>query len=214
MKVYTYFDSCFVSNIAGETVKLWEKSWAARGWEPIILSEKHAETHPFYFRFRESIKNFPSVNGLNFDYHAFMRWLAIANLKNSFIVTTEPDVINYTLDTNQVIKTGHELEIHSPVPAFLIGSSAEFERFCAHVLTHSINDNDVFEGRPHLSDQDFAARYAEPRNLVKFVRSSPFCSEAFSSGWELAPCVHFGTSYMAHRGFMPKHKYIPKLREK
>jgi hypothetical protein len=214
MKVYTYFDSCIFSDIAKETLKLWEKSWAARGWEPIILSEKDAEGHPFYSCFRESIKNFPSVNGHNFDYHAFMRWLAIANLKNSFIVSTEPDVINYALNTNQVTKTGHEVEIHSPVPAFLIGSSAEFERFCAHILTHNINNNDVFEGKPHLSDQDFAARYAEPRNLVKFITNSSLCSEVFSARWELAPCVHFGTTYMAQRGFMPKHKYIPKLREK
>lgn len=212
MKVYAYFDSCCVTEVARHTLDLWEKSWRDRGWNPVVLSEKDAESHPFYPRFREAVQSFPSVNGAGFDYHAFMRWLAVANLKDSLVVTTEPDVINYSLVSDDVMKFAHGVDVHSPVPAFVIGSPAEFERFCAHVLVHVPTADDVFEERPHLSDQDFAARYAEPRGLLRFVRDSSWCREAFSDGWETAPCVHFGTPYMLSRDLMPKHKHIPILR--
>lgn len=213
MKVYAYFDSCCVSETAKRTLDLWKKSWENNGWDPVILTENDARLHPFYTRFSEVIRTFPSVNGPGFDYHAFMRWLAVANRqRDEFIVTTEPDVINYDLAPEDVEKYHARLDIHSPVPAFITGSAPEFELFCAHVLTHLLTSEDVFEGRPHLSDQDFAARYAEPRGLVNFVSGSRYCREVFADGWETAPCVHFGTPYMLSRNFMPKHEHIPSLR--
>lgn len=210
--VYAYFDSCCVTEVARHTLDLWEKSWKDRGWNPVVLSEKDAESHPFYPRFREAIRSFPSVNGAGFDYHAFMRWMAVANLKDLLVVTTEPDVINYSLQPHEILVLSPGIRVHSPVPSFIVGTPAEFERFCAHVMSHEPSAEDVFEGRPHLSDQDFAARYAEARGLLHFVRDSNWCREVFADGWETAPCVHFGTPYMLSRNLMPKHEHIPNLR--
>jgi len=212
MKVYTYFDSCCVTETAQRTLGLWEESWRQNGWEPVVLTENDAKSHPFYPDFSERIRSFPSINGPGFDYHAFMRWLAVANLQQGLAVTTEPDVINYTLALENLEKCTYGLDIHSPVPAFMVGTVRDFEMFCAHVMAHHVTELDVYEGVPHLSDQDFAARYAEPRGLVFFNRVSPWCSEVFGDGWETAPCVHYGTPYMLERNLMPKHEHIPNLR--
>jgi len=212
MNIYTYFDQCCVSDSARHALELWKQSWQKNGWTPMVLTEDDARSHPFHSVFSETVRAFPSVNGSGFDYHAFMRWLAVANLNSRFVVTTEPDVINYSLVPDDVDKFTVGLDLHSPVPAFVVGASLEFERFCAHVMAHRITPEDHFEGRPHLSDQDFAARYAGPRDVIRFIDKSPWCAEAFSDGWQQAPCVHFGTPYMLARSLMPKHEHIPVLR--
>lgn len=213
MNVYTYFDSCFVSEIAQETLKIWDRSWKERGWNPIVLNEESAKSHPFYAAFSQKIKSFPSVNGERFDYHAFMRWLAIANLGgNDFVVTTEPDVLNYGVNSDDVIQKFSDLDIHTNVPAMIVAKPIAMERFCAHVMSHTINENDHHEGRPHISDQNFAIFYGEPRKIVRFIPDSSICKEVFSEGWEVAPIVHYGTPQMAPRNMMPKHIHIQKLR--
>lgn len=211
MNVYAYFDTCYVSDVARHTLAMWKDSWESNGWHPVVLTENEAANHPLYEVFKTKISSFPTVNVAKFDYQAFMRWLAVASLADDFVVTTEPDVINYTL-TPDALRQSKVLEIHSPVPAFIVGAPELFERCCARIIQHTVQAQDEFMGRPHLSDQDFASRYLEPEQLVKFVRESPLCSEAFHSEWETSPCVHYGTPYMLERGIMPKHEHIPALR--
>lgn len=211
MNVYAYFDSCYVSDVAKHTLSMWQTSWENSGWNPQVLTEQDASRHRLYSDFKEKISSLPTVNAAKFDYQAFMRWLAVATLPDTLVVTTEPDVINYSLTPD---KLNHEtgLVIHSPVPAFIVGSPQDFTRCCSRITEHTIQPQDVFRGVPHLSDQDFAARYLEPEALVTFCRESPLCREAFHSGWECAPCVHYGTPYMLERNLMPKHEHIPSLR--
>jgi len=211
MTVYTYFDQCAVSATAAQTLELWKSSWSQNGWHPVVLDETVAARHPLYPKFSEAIKNLPSVNPSGFDYHAFMRWLAVAALPDTTVVTTEPDVINYSLGPIDLGAPEQGIEIHSPVPAFLVGRPEAFGLFCAQVAAHSLTEQDNFQGMPHLSDQDFAARYGTSSG-VTFVHHSPFCAEAFADGWETSPCVHYGTPYMLEHNKMPKHEWIPQLR--
>jgi hypothetical protein len=177
----------------------------------VVLDEKSAACHPLYPQFSSAIAKLPSVNPPGFDYHAFMRWLAVAALPDATVITTEPDVINYSLKPIDFETPEHGIEIHSPVPAFLLGRPAAFEHFCAQVTNHTVTEQDNFHGSPHISDQDFAARY-QATNGVTFVYNSPFCAEAFADNWEASPCVHYGTPYMLERNHMPKHEWIPRLR--
>jgi hypothetical protein len=225
MKIYTYHTNLESLPQRNETLDIWEKSWKKNGWEPIILCEDDAKNHPLYFQFSSKIKSLPSVNTKGFDYHAFMRWLAVPSVGG--IVSTEPDVINYRLKPSDIDKylevaNDNRLQCHSPVPAFLIGSPKSYENVCEKIIKHNIQPEDNVDGRPHLSDQDFSARYCDGKE-VQFYRDSELCSELFdgnlffneslSNKWKSSPVVHFGTPYMMSNGFLPKHLHINKLRQ-
>lgn len=216
MNVYAYFEAVDGLPLNNLMVKMWVKSWSDRGWNPVVLSEKDAKVHPLYDKFSNALRAFPSVNTPGFDYHAFMRWLAVPTLGG--YVSTEPDVLNYSLTPDMVkpwIEKAEEdniLQCHSPVPAFLCGTPLAYENVCKQIIDHVVTSEDSYEGRPHLSDQDFSARYCEDKT-VKFYRDSPISSEVFQGDkWKTAPTVHFGTPYMAAANRLPKHVHIPALR--
>lgn len=216
MNVYAYFESVDGLPLNNHMVKMWIESWKNQGWNPIVLSEKDVQSHPLYEKFSNALKSFPSVNTPGFDYHAFMRWLAVP--ASGGYVSTEPDVINYSLKPDMVkewIDTAENtniLQCHSPVPAFLCGTPASYEAVCERICSHIVKPEDNYEGRPHLSDQDFTARYCES-SLIDFYRNSPLCSEVFQDErWHTSPTVHFGTPYMIPRNLLPKHLHIPQLR--
>lgn len=223
MKVYTYFESVDMLPMNNHMIKMWAESWEKNGWEPIVLGEKDAKAHPLYEKYSSAVRNFPSVNPPGFDYHAFMRWLAVPAVGGC--VSTEPDVINYSLKPQDIKKwirktKNNILQCHSPVPAFLCGTPDSYINVCDKIISHVISDNDVHNNRPHLSDQDFSFRYCENAE-VKFYRSSDLCAELFDEGnsydksdtWKNSPCVHYGTPYMMKGGYLPKHEHIPYLRQ-
>jgi hypothetical protein len=216
MNVYSYFESVDGLPLNNHMVKMWVESWSKQGWNPIVLGESDAKTHPLYEKFSNALKTFPSVNTPGFDYHAFMRWLAVPAVGG--YVSTEPDVINYSLTPDMVkewIALSDEnqiLQCHSPVPAFLCGTPSSYETICKQIINHTVTPEDSVYGRPHLSDQDFAARYCDG-TTVNFYRDSTLCAELFDGDkWNTSPCVHFGTPYMMSRGLLPKHVHIPQLR--
>jgi hypothetical protein len=226
MKIYAYYNQLSASYQPNETLEIWKKSWEKMGWEPVVLSEKDAENHPLYEQFSNKLKTFPTVNTPGFDYHAFMRWLAVPAVGG--ILSTEPDVINYSLKPSDVEKylgliENKKLQCHSPVPAFLIGSPVSYENVCKKIINHCVQPEDNVDGRPHLSDQDFSYRYCDGHE-VEFYRTSELCCELFdgdifnSSGtgttrWKTAPVVHYGTPYMMTHKMLPKHEYIHTLRQ-
>lgn len=216
MNVYAYFESVDGLPLNNLMVKMWVKSWSNQGWNPIVLSEKDAKSHPLYEQFSHVLRRFPSVNTPGFDYHAFMRWLAVPALDG--YVSTEPDVLNYSLTPDMIVPwlekamSNNILQCHSPVPAFLCGTPRAYENVCKQIIDHVVTHEDSYEGRPHLSDQDFSARYCEDKT-VKFYRDSPICSEVFQGDdCKTAPTVHFGTPYMVTANRLPKHVHIPQLR--
>ncbi len=224
MKIYAYYNQLSPTAQPNKTLEIWKKSWEKMGWEPVVLSEKDAESHPLYEQFSDKLKSFPTVNTPGFDYHAFMRWLAVPAVGG--ILSTEPDVINYSLKPSDVNKyldliNNEKLQCHSPVPAFLIGLPVAYENVCKKIISHIVQPEDEFEGRPHLSDQDFSYRYCDGYE-VEFYRNSELCSELFdgdisnnlsATKWKTAPVVHFGTPYMMTHNLLPKDEYINTLRE-
>lgn len=208
---------CYHENVNGldrhPGLKLWEESWQKFGWQTKVLSSVDAKKSEIFERFDKAITSFPTVNISGFDYHAFMRWIAVASIGGG--ISTEPDVINYGLRPEDVINwfdiaKDNILQCHSPVPAVLLGTQKAYMNVCEKICNHIVTLEDNFEGRPHLSDQDFSRRYCNG-TLVNFYENS-FCAEAFNNGWETAKVVHYGTPYMAVRNLLPKHEHIPNLR--
>ena len=204
--IYAYFGVCAIQG-TGSVLDLWKKSWIKQGWNPVVLGEVDAAKHPLYDQFRAKVRSFPTVNPGGFDYHAWMRWLAMANIGG---FSTEPDVINYGL--TDIIEPD-DMTIYSVTPAMAFGTKDQYTELCKDIINHKLRVEDSYQGKPHISDQDFLAYYAEPSGRVKFDRSGVTCCDYTLHGWEIAPVVHYGTPYMAREGKMPKGAWIEKIRK-
>jgi len=47
MKILTYLSNLGWKN-QKEMVKIWESNWKEKGFDPIILTDSDADTHPYY----------------------------------------------------------------------------------------------------------------------------------------------------------------------
>jgi len=58
MKIYTYWDSTVnAPKNQAALMSLWDRSWAARGWEPRILTQANARKHPLFKQAVQLIHN-------------------------------------------------------------------------------------------------------------------------------------------------------------
>lgn len=55
MDVFAYYDcSLSAPEIQADWVPLWERSWRARGWNPRLITARHARRSKFYSRLKDS----------------------------------------------------------------------------------------------------------------------------------------------------------------
>lgn len=208
MKIYTYYENINLNH--PKILDIWNYSWARLGFEPVILDEKDAKKSTLYAKYSRVVKKLPTVNPVGFDYHCFMRYLAVSAIAfDNIIISTEPDVINYSLCPEDIIsmKIGNIVQ-YSVVPALHIGINLGFTNFCEQLIEHKLQHEDNYMGRPHLSDQDFIARY----NIIQRIYPNNYVAEVFEDGYLTKPVVHFGTPYMSRRNLMPKDHHIEKIR--
>lgn len=83
MRIYTYYEP-LQSNFSYQEalISLWSKTWAKNNWEVFVLNQKHAECHPFYSEYTESMtKLCYEITGkpiLAYGMSCWNRWLAYA----------------------------------------------------------------------------------------------------------------------------------------
>ena len=210
MRVYTYYENINFTH-QSKVIEMWINSWAKHNFHPIVLNENDARKSHLYESYSLKIRSFPSVNAPGFDYHCFMRYLAVLASCSSddIIISTEPDVMNYNLypeDVKQMKKIN--MIQYSVVPALHVGDKEGYVNFCNKLLDHNMSDHDNFMGRPHLSDQDFIARYG----IIERIYPNNYVAEVFEDGYLEKPVVHFGSPYMNKRGYIPKDLYIEQIR--
>lgn len=62
MNVYTYFDSSeHADSNQPMLLRLWARSWSARGWRPRILTVRNAERHPSFSKLRHDHRELPRL---------------------------------------------------------------------------------------------------------------------------------------------------------
>jgi hypothetical protein len=62
MNVYTYFDSSEHADVNQPMLlRLWVRSWSARGWKPRILTVRNAERHQYFSRLRHDPRELPRL---------------------------------------------------------------------------------------------------------------------------------------------------------
>jgi hypothetical protein len=62
MNVYTYFDSSeHADSNQPMLLRLWVRSWSARGWSPRILTVRNAERHPSFSKLKHDHREMPRL---------------------------------------------------------------------------------------------------------------------------------------------------------
>lgn len=204
MKIFT-----FLGPVAGKSrseefalVQLWQTSWSARGWEPVVLTPSDLPTDRATRKLLRHFAALPSRNKRRLDMWCYARWLAVAHMGGGFMC--DYDVINYEFSPRE----SSELTCYAwIVPCLVGGSAADFRR--------AVGWFELLEPDPwwrlwnrgsHVSDMFVLRdRQAEFKKLID-------CPGYGETGWETAPAVHYSNYNMQPRGYTPRHEWIPKLR--
>ncbi len=181
MKIcYTYFEivpkieNC--PNRKGsqkDLIEICKKSWKKYGWDLVVLSEKDAENHPFYEEYKQAISSLPSANPPPYEYHCFMRWLAVSN--NGGGVMIDYDVINLGLEDFEFFDFSQLTIYQGHVPCVVSGQAEHYLEIAKKFL--EIKEDKkcycFFKNKPHTSDMLMLASENIIFNKLNFVEDYP-----------------------------------------
>ncbi len=168
----------------------WRRSWASRGWNPVVLGEHHAQAHPLYGLFKNAVSKFPTINVPEYEMACYLRWLAVAALGGGFM--SDYDVVNYSFNASPVPAEMKIYEVHPELeavtPSVVAGTPAGYERVCAAFCAVKPEDIGYFiDEKAHSSDmivlQHLAHKgfYAATRTVRQYGEPE----------WTEAPLVHY-----------------------
>lgn len=149
MNVYTYYENINFKN-QDDLVKIWKESWAAKGFNPIVLGRKDAESHAFYGEFCDRLKKLHlDIMGeelKDYGLSCYLRWLAYANTMTEAAYVCDYDVINIKLDAPK--KINDDLYFYDNCcPCFASGGPRQFLRFCFDILRVSEKSAERLKGK-------------------------------------------------------------------
>jgi len=195
--VYTYYEPIETMNNCSrrryqqeDLIKICSRSWQRYGWNFVTLNYNHARSHPFYHEYSEIIKKLPSINPESYDYHCFMRWLAMSGVGGGLMI--DYDVINNSLHTDSIfLKQMRMTCFQNHVPCTVYGSSYEYYKICQTFcsLSNTEKCKVSINNKPHTSDMIMIAYGITNDNLnqIDYVVDYPkigslvHCSERFCS---------------------------------
>lgn len=210
-KIFTYYEPVEELDRHDELdlIELWKQRWSAEGWQTEVLNESAAKAHPFYDFYAGRVSKLKSVNPGRYDYHCFMRWLAMAGQSGGMVVMSDYDVMPYRF--SPVENIGAELCFYQKhVPSLVSGHPHGFLAMAIEFSSYVMQPSDTENGRPHISDMHIVLKLMEamPRlhQVLHVVRNYT------EDGWKSAPAVHYSNNSMRPSGLTPRAKHIPTLR--
>lgn len=219
MKVFCYYTATPKLPVFEEVglQHCWADAWSAIGFEPIVLTEFHAQRHPKFGHLLPSLEKLPSVNPDFYDRACFLRWIAMAYApvaKSELFLMTDYDLLGYEsapfLHYGSKAKPDFKrlVSFQGHVPCCVLGTRELFLQQAERFARYQVRPEDVHDGTPHVSDMTILAHQsgAEPESYVRLDLVKGY-SEA---GWETAPAVHFSNSVMTK--LLPRSKNVRKLR--
>jgi hypothetical protein len=95
MKIFTFYNHVDGFDVTNEEklLRIWARSWANHGWDPVVLNEAQAAQHPEYPEFRQRIPMLPTINGHGYEDACYARWMAVATQGGGMMC--DYDVLNY-----------------------------------------------------------------------------------------------------------------------
>lgn len=193
MNVYTYYYPVPDLDSEKELTMLdfWRRSWAARGWTPVVLSRNHAKEHPEFQKYYNKVSQLPTINPKLYELSCFLRWLAIVQVGGGFM--TDYDCINYSFLPPPSFGP---LTSYDPngKPGMMSGNSDEFGRAVRWMINCEWTNDDREGGKPHISDMHCLERH-KAEYLI-----DPICVEFQGGGWESAQVVHYSSGQVDRVG--------------
>jgi len=142
MYTFVYNEDPSLSYENDEYVNLWAESWSEAGWDPIILSEKDAISHPNYDDFFTRLSNSNIEKGIRWG--RYLRYVAMS-MRDDGGWYSEP----YVLPLSGMIRKGVELPndgsftmYGTELPELLSGNRKEWNKLAFSVLQKP-DKNDV-----------------------------------------------------------------------
>jgi hypothetical protein len=221
--VYTYYTplreapDLWAEDTQRKLIDVWRRSWAKRGWNPVVLTEQDAARHPRYPEFKKKFWSLPTEYGHNYEVACFMRWVAVSARGGGML--TDYDVINYSFTPRG--PDPEKLIIYSDNPpegiflGAVIAPQSLYEGMCQMFFSWEVCENDWNASAKlyHCSDLSLIHRMYIRRDYPKpaWMHRYPGCGLFSVGDWKKAEMVHYGFE-MKHHGYWPKYAHIETLR--
>jgi hypothetical protein len=151
-KVFTYYEPVSQLKRQLEQLDVCRQSWERNGWQLEVLGESVAKGSAFYAQYVEALTGLPTVNPGKYDYHCYMRWLAMAEIGGGIMI--DYDVVNLSLMQPDVFEPS-AIAVHCGyVPCTVSGSAENYLRVCREFCDLAKRPWHFIEilGKPHTSD--------------------------------------------------------------
>ena len=182
--VYTYYEPLGMCRDYAEEdlIKVCAKSWEKNGWKLIVLNYEVAKSHDFYSDYSGIVKQLPSVNPKSYDYHCYMRWLAMSKIGGGIMI--DYDVVNLSLVDDSIFQQKIITGFQGHVPCVVSGTAEQYLEACKIFCELKDSEKCINTNyyRPHTSDMMMIAMgFKEDQfNRINYVVDYP----------KIAPLVH------------------------
>lgn len=195
MNVYTYFVPVPLIDQTQQRKLLewWKFTWSECGWNPVVLSIQHAQSHPRWAWYQEAMSRKPLMNSPDYELACYYRWLAVAAVGGG--VQSDYDCMNNWLTPSDVASSmaDGKMTIYEPkhVPSLVSGSASEFERMAELFAGFEVSQYKAemlaeTRGGTVTSDMFILSNFPEqirPQKVVWEYRKE--------RGWQDAKAIHF-----------------------
>jgi hypothetical protein len=182
--VYAYYEPLGLGrNYAEEDlIEVCANSWEKNGWKLVILNYEIVKSHDFYSIYSEVIKQLPSANPALYDYHCYMRWLAMSKIGGGIMI--DYDVVNLSLTGGSIFQQKMITGFQDHIPCVVSGTAEQYLEVCKIFCQLKDNEKclDRNQNKPHTSDMMMIANgFKEDQfNKINYVVHYP----------QKAPLVH------------------------
>lgn len=162
---------------------LWQKSWRACEFLPVMLTHQQADAHPRAKEFVEIVSKFPSSNPAGYDLSCWMRWLAFAQVGGGLM--TDYDIIARFFSVELLTTLSNDINVldRGGVPCAVYATPEGAQQIVDDIIRPKRPGVHRHDGKHH-SDMLFFQAMGYPK--------APDLTAPFGgSGWLEAPAVHF-----------------------
>lgn len=185
--VYTYYENISLINndqkrqsSQYDLIELCKKSWESNGWDLIVLDHTIAQKHPYYSEYSSLIQSLPSTNPLSYDYHCYMRWLAMSVVGGGLMI--DYDVVNYDCSPNELYYNIFHIDkkltiMQNHTPCAVYGTEDQYLDMCKKfvALKDDYRCYQEIKNKLHTSDMLMIGYGVEPQtiNMIEYVSNYP-----------------------------------------
>lgn len=187
-----------------DLLDLWARSWANRGWNPVILTEDDAKKSSYYEYVLAAAKRLPTVNDPLYSQANYLRYCALHAVGGGLL--TDYDVINYDLQPYHL----DDIRKNRPFVRFHVGGFVWLNKvsvafFCQAIMRMKsfMHETMTYDEKPHVSDVDVQEVFLGPPRYN-------LCAIYGEYNWDKFPTVHYSNDSLA--GVSDKSFTIQALR--